>query len=288
MENENNQCFNIDETDELNKLKILNSALIMELRQSKEENTKLRHENEMLNCIIENLEDEKNALKSDFSTMKNQNPNEETIDIVENMLQTNHEIKEGQLDYYDDHTNNELNNFKFVHEGHKDDGLNEYESFPTGGKLKKYMDTFQEKHNDHKCEYCGKSFSQSEILNQHMEICEKKSLKSQVHEKVRGHKCEKCDEMFTLQKNLIVHIRVIHKERKDPKCDMCGNFFSQTTSLNRHIHTIQESHKDCKCHSCAKSFSQSGVLKRDIQNVHEGHNITSVKLVEKHSLKADI
>ena len=94
--------------------------------------------------------------------------------------------------------------------------------------------------------------------------------------------------MFTLKKNLIVHIRVIHKERKDPKCDMCGNFFSQTTSLNRHIHTIHESHKDYKCHSCAKSFSQSGVLKRDIQNVHEGHNITSVKLVEKHSLKADI
>ena len=80
-------------------------------------------------------------------------------------------------------------------------------------------------------------------------------------------KCEKCDKMFTLKKNLIVHIRVIHKERKDPKCDMCGNFFSQTTSLNRHIH--------------------SGVLKRHIQNV-KATNITSVKLVEKHSLKADI
>ena len=65
MENENNQCFNIDESDELNKLKILNSALIKELRKSKEENTKLRHENEILNSIIENLEEEKNALKSD-------------------------------------------------------------------------------------------------------------------------------------------------------------------------------------------------------------------------------
>ena len=55
MENENNHCFNIDESDELNKLKILNSALIKELRKSKEENTKLRHENEILNSIIENL-----------------------------------------------------------------------------------------------------------------------------------------------------------------------------------------------------------------------------------------
>ena len=74
MENENNQCFNIDESDKLNKLKILNSALIMELRQSKEENTKLRHENEILNSIIENLEEENNALKSDFSSIKKSKP----------------------------------------------------------------------------------------------------------------------------------------------------------------------------------------------------------------------
>ena len=83
MENKNNQCFVIDESDELTKLKILNSALIKELRKYKEENTKLKHENEILNSIIE----ESKAMKSDFSIMKNQHPHEETIDIVENMLQ---------------------------------------------------------------------------------------------------------------------------------------------------------------------------------------------------------
>ena len=87
-----------------------------------------------------------------------------------------------------------------------------------------------------------------------MEICEKNSLKSQVHEKERGHKCEKCDKMFTLKKNLIVHIRIIHEERKDLKCDMCGKFFSQTKSLKRHIHTIHESHKDYKCHYSKWTF----------------------------------
>ena len=147
MENENNQCLNIDDTDEMTKLKILNSALIKELRKYKEENTKLKHEIEIFNSIIENLEEENKALKSDFSSIKNQNPHEETIDIVENMLQSNHEIKEEQLDYYDDHTNNEPNNFKFVHEGHKDEGLLN-ESFPTGGKSKKHMDTIHEKYKD--------------------------------------------------------------------------------------------------------------------------------------------
>ena len=80
MENKNNQCFNIDESDELTKLKILNSALIKELRKYKEENTKLKHENEILNSIIENLEEENKALKSDYSSMKNQHPHEETED----------------------------------------------------------------------------------------------------------------------------------------------------------------------------------------------------------------
>ena len=74
MEKENNQCFNIHESDELIKLKILNSALIKELRKYKEENTKLKHENETLNSIIENLEEENKALKCHFSSMKNQHP----------------------------------------------------------------------------------------------------------------------------------------------------------------------------------------------------------------------
>ena len=68
-----------------------------ELRKYKEENTKLKHENEILNSIIENLEEENKAFKSDFSSMKNQHPYEETMDIVENTLQSNHEIKEENL-----------------------------------------------------------------------------------------------------------------------------------------------------------------------------------------------
>ena len=43
MEKENNQCFNTNESDELTKLKILNTVLIKELRKYKEENTKLKH-----------------------------------------------------------------------------------------------------------------------------------------------------------------------------------------------------------------------------------------------------
>ena len=101
MENENNQCFNINESDELNKQKILNSALIKELRKYKEENTKLKNEKEILNSKIEKLEEENKSLKSDFSSVKNPNPHEETMELVEKILQSTHEIKAEPLDYYD-------------------------------------------------------------------------------------------------------------------------------------------------------------------------------------------
>ena len=101
MEKENNQCLNITESYELTKEKILNSALTKELRKYKEENTKLKQDNEILHSIIENLEEENKILKSDFSSMKNQKPHEETMDIVENIIESNHEIEEENLKYYD-------------------------------------------------------------------------------------------------------------------------------------------------------------------------------------------
>ena len=160
MENKNNQRFNINESDELNKLKILNSALMNELRKYKEENMTLKHHNEILNCIIENLEEENKTLKSDFSSMKNQDPHGENMDIVENMLQSNHEIKEEKLDYYDNDTKNESN---------KD----EAESLP----LEKF-----------KCEICNKETSSKYKLKLH---------KESVHEGLKKYKCDNCGKSFT-------------------------------------------------------------------------------------------
>ena len=94
MENENYPIFNVNDSDELNMQKLLNSTLVKELRKSKEENIKLKHEKEILNLKIEKLEEENKTLKNNFSTVKNPNPHKETMEIVENILQSNHEIKE--------------------------------------------------------------------------------------------------------------------------------------------------------------------------------------------------
>ena len=101
MENENYPIFNVNDSDELNMQKLLNSTLVKELRKSKEENIKLKHEKEILNLKIEKLEEENKTLKSDFSTVKNPNPHKETMEIVENILQLNDEIKDESLEIYD-------------------------------------------------------------------------------------------------------------------------------------------------------------------------------------------
>ena len=83
MEKENNQCLNINEIDELTKQKILNSALIKELR-------KYHKKEKLLGSQIERPITEN-------KTMKIQNPQEETMEIVRNSLKSNHEFKEEPL-----------------------------------------------------------------------------------------------------------------------------------------------------------------------------------------------
>ena len=68
-----------------------------------------------------------------------------TYYIVENMLQSSHEIKEEEFDYYDDDTNNEQNN----------------------DEMKLARIQIHEDHKDHKCKSCGESFSQADDLKKH-------------------------------------------------------------------------------------------------------------------------
>jgi len=99
MEKEKNQCVDINEFDELTKQRILNSAILQELIKYKEENTKLKHDKEIQNSIIKNLEEENKTLKSDLA--KWVSPYQDKRKTVENILQSNHEIKEEPLDYYE-------------------------------------------------------------------------------------------------------------------------------------------------------------------------------------------
>ena len=85
---------------------------------------------------------------------------------------------------------------------------------------------------DHKCDHCGKCFSQSGSLKLHIKA---------IHEGQRDHKCQHCEQSFAQSGNLSRHIRAVHESRKDHKCDHCGKCFSEYENLKRHIKTIHES-----------------------------------------------
>ena len=85
------------------------------------------------------------------------------------------------------------------------------------------------------------------------------------------HKCESCGKSFSQAGYLKKHINSVHEGHKDYKCETCGKSITTLRNLKKHIHSVHEGHRDYKCESCDRSFFQAGDLKKHIRTVHKGH-----------------
>ena len=65
-----------------------------------------------------------------------------------------------------------------------------------------------------------------------------------VRQKLTDHKCESCGKLFSQAGNLKIHIHTVHEGHKDHKCKSCGKAFSHAHNLKRHLHTIHNSLKE--------------------------------------------
>ena len=59
-----------------------------------------------------------------------------------------------------------------------------------------------------------------------------------VHEDRQNHKCESCGKSFSQAGNLKRHSLIVHEGRKDHKCEFCSKSFPQAQNLKMHIQTV--------------------------------------------------
>ena len=144
------------------------------------------------------------------------------------------------------------------------------EDVKTAKKIKKKKSTkgkskFLTQEKKHKCNYCGKAFTQKSGLKLHI----------RTHTGEKPFECDYCGKAFAYKSNLRVHER-IHTGERPYKCKLCGKFFRRNADLIRHerIHTGERPYK---CDWCQKAFIRKDRLKFHIQKNHNSEKSHETK-----------
>ena len=97
------------------------------------------------------------------------------------------------------------------------------------------------------CEKCGTTMDKS-YLPKHIR---------NVHEGKKDHKCQNCGKEYTDRKNLSCHIKRAHDNVRDEQCNQCGKLFFTKEVLNRHIRNIHSNEQKpiFQCEYCQKSYT---------------------------------
>ena len=119
----------------------------------------------------------------------------------------------------------------------------------------------------HKCNICGKCFSSTEFIKQHLK---------DVHHKIKPYKCKI---LVKVCKNFEPSMHIFEK-LKAFECDKCKKYFSFEHSMQ-----ILEKEKAYECNKCKKYFSKLGILKTHIAEVHGKKTQVKESIVPKQESK---
>ncbi|EDW81257.1 uncharacterized protein Dwil_GK11965 [Drosophila willistoni] len=148
-------------------------------------------------------------------------------------------------------------NFEFAHEiaphneeKHLNKKKREKEARNTGpGRIRQYL-----------CDICGKSYTQSSHLWQHLRF----------HQGVKPFVCqeENCGRKFTIRPDLNDHIRKCHTGERPYHCLVCGKRFLTGSVFYQH-RLIHRGERRYECDECSKRFYRADALKNH-QRIHTG------------------
>ena len=100
------------------------------------------------------------------------------------------------------------------------------------------------------CPHCTFCANNKSVLQMHLKnFHEKKRRQPTIQKGERNYNCNFCGKSFTQSGNLKNHIKTIHEAQRNFKCDSCGKFFTQSGNLNQHIkiiHEVLRNHKQWK------------------------------------------
>lgn len=77
--------------------------------------------------------------------------------------------------------------------------------------------------------------------------------------------CHRCYETFNLKKQLILHLRTVHKKFM---CEYCGKELGCKDTLRRHVKEGHEKRRSFPCPLCDSSFARGENLKRHFESLH--------------------
>ncbi|XP_075154422.1 matotopetli isoform X2 [Haematobia irritans] len=112
----------------------------------------------------------------------------------------------------------------------------------------------------HLCDVCGKSYTQSSHLRQHLRF----------HEGVKPFACKEsgCTRKFTIRADLNDHIRKCHTFERPYQCTTCGKRFLTGSVFYQH-RLIHRRERRYECEECGKRFYRADALKNH-QRIHSG------------------
>ena len=91
---------------------------------------------------------------------------------------------------------------------------NNFSFFHYFSNIKRHINTVHEGKKDHKCEHCGKKYTEKKGLKIHIK---------RIHDNIRDEQCNQCGKLFFTKEVLKGHIRNIHNKDQNPrlKCEYC-------------------------------------------------------------------